>query len=518
MIRYVITACLAIFMIIPGTWTSGYSEDNGIEKEAKLPSAVELMAAQKVTRVRPSEDALIRRIDSSPREYIRLRNDIIKVVSYFHQRKIDEAVVENNYIRYMFNSETEELIEETRKWRNDLPEHLPPVISQEDAENMVEGEIQCAKLFYISPESEIFHFDPVPKNPCWVITSVNRGAMTITVIDAVTGKKVGNGIPPPYTGLSIHGPDWEDCDNSEPLWEKHATNAHDWFEKMGYSTIQIGSATQSQIQSHIQSDSTAMFYELDHGGATRFHNRCEDDTYASEIETWISNYASMPFAFIGSCGGLSSMGDGTFEYEFRKGLGYDTVVVGYDDMSGNACATDCWSHAIAWQTELFSRMNDGYTVGQAFAYANIAFPDCTDDGHDCMRISGDINLKVAGSGISKVGRSKCGQLYNAPPLYLSPLPGRESRIHCRPHYIRCNCYVPSGYWLTVNPTSSYPFTDLLFLNNSKFTVYGIYFSADATDGEVTFVSEQDRTKGMKLLYKTGGQIKIMNGGEFRVYQ
>jgi len=521
--KYILITCLVVILTVAGGMTLVHAGDQAADDKIKIPGATELMAAQKVDKVRSNQDPLLQMVETSSREFTRLRNDLIKVVSYFHQRKIDEAIVEKNYVRYMFNSETEELIEETRKWRDDLPEHLPPIISPEEAESMAEGDIQCVKLYYISPSSEIFHFDPVPKNPCWIITSIIGDSMTITVIDAITGKKVGNGVPPPYEGLSIHGPDREDppkhhCDNSNPLWYDHAKNAHDWFETMGYDTIRIGSATQSEVQSHIQSDTTAMFYELDHGGSTIFQNRCEDYITASAIESWISSYASMPFAFIGSCGGLSSTTDGTFAYEFRKGLNYDTVVVGYDDMSGSACALDCWGNAIAWQTELFSRMNNGYTVGQAYAYANAAYPDCTNDGHNCMRIVGDTNLKVAGSGVSKVQRSKCGALYNAPPLYLSPFPGRESRTYNRPHYIRGNCNVPSGCYLTITPSNSNPYVDLLFLNNSKLTVYGTFLSADATNGEVTFVSEQDRSKGIKLPKNSGGQIKMYNGGELKVYK
>jgi hypothetical protein len=261
-----------------------------------------------------------------------------------------------------------------------------------------------------------------------------------------------------------------------------------------------------------------MFYELDHGGSTYFKNRCEDDTYASEIETWISSYASMPFAFIGSCGGLSSTGDGTFAHEFRKGIDYDSTVVGYDDMAGAACADDCWNNAIAWQTELFSRMNSGYSVGQAYSYANLAYPDCTNQSHFCMRIEGDINLRVAGTGVPKVSRSLCGQIYDEPPSYFSPLPGRENRLFSRAHYIRCNSYVPAGYWLTISPSTTHPYADLLFLNNSKLSVSGNFLKADAVDGEVTFVAEQDTSKGMKLLNQHGGQLIIYAGGEIKIHE
>ena len=122
-----------------------------------------------------------------------------------------------------------------------------------------------------------------------------------------------------------------------------------------------------------------------------------------------------------------------------------TIVVGYCGMSWAQCKDDCWGDAIEWQTELFTRMNDGYTVGSAYSYANLAFPDCTDQGHNCMRIAGDTHLIFGGPTYPKIRRSKCVAIYNAPPWYVSPLYAVASRYFTRAHHIRCNSYVPSGY-------------------------------------------------------------------------
>ncbi|MCD4722176.1 MAG: hypothetical protein K8S13_20285 [Desulfobacula sp.] len=477
--------------------------------------------AQIVDTIRPIDDPRLRKAENTDRVFIRLENMLLNRVSFFHQRKIGQAIVEKNFIRYKFNTETSEKTEETRKWRNDLPDKLPPIIDQSRAESQVNGEILSIRLIYISPESEIFKITPVPENPCWIIRTRIDDSRKVIIIDAVSGEYLGQGLPAPYEGFSMHGPDHPpDCDDNNPLWYSHAQNAHNWFETMDYDTIRDGSAYGSVVQSHIQSDSTVMFYELDHGGATSFKNRCDDDILASEIDTWINGYAPMGFAFIGSCMGLSSTGNGTFEHEFRKeGLAQDTVVVGYNGMSLSVCEDDCWGHAIAWQTKLFSEMNDGHTVAYAYAQANLDYPDCTDEGRFCMLYRGDGNLKFAGTGVPKVKRSISGSIYNiviTSPIYLdiSPLPGVPSRFYHRPYFVRASITVPSTKHLTLNTTSTNKYIDLAFLNSAKLIMDGTYLNANGSHGGVKFVSGINQNKGMQF----NGEFKMYDGGEIRVYE
>lgn len=499
-----IIICLIAFLAMTGFLSPAYSEE-----EPKM--AVEL-----VDMVAPSEDDLLSSVDKSDRVFTRLENTKLKIVSYFHRRKIGEAIVEKDFIRYQFNTDTEELIEKTIRWREGLPEKVTPVTSQDQAESMVEGEVTSSHLYIISPESEIFRIKPTPKNPCWIVWSIDGDRKILTVIDAMTGEKLGYGIPPPYEGFSLGGPDHGSCD---PYYTAYAENAEDWFETMGYNTEMVDCPNDAKVQSHIQSDSTAMFYELAHGDSNDFRNECYDDAkiLATQVDTWIGSYATMAFAFIGSCGGMCSTGDDTFSYEFRKGSSVDAVTVGYCGMGDWQCS-DCWPDAIDWQTELFTWMNNGYTVGYAYYRANLAYPGCADDGHNCMRIAGDTGLRFAGTyggkSVPEVKRSKCGAIYNAPPWYFSPLPSVASRSYTRAHHIRCDSNVPYGTWLTIGTSSSYPYNEVAFVNNSKLTVYGIYLSADGSNGEISFVSAQDRNKGMKF----SGELKVYTGGEIKIYE
>ena len=143
------------------------------------------------------EDDLLKKLETSDKEF--KKYEIGDAIVYYHQRMIDEAIVEFDYIRYSFDKNTKELIEKGIHWRDYLPEHLPPIISREQAESMVRGEIDSAALYFIDPESNVFPIKPTPRNPCWVVwlTGDTGYIEDVVVIDAVEGKIVGQGIPPP---------------------------------------------------------------------------------------------------------------------------------------------------------------------------------------------------------------------------------------------------------------------------------------------------------------------------------
>ncbi len=316
----------------------------------------------------------------------------------FHsQRYIGQAEVEKDQIVYHFDRQTSEHKNTIRHWRSDLPDTLPPIISIHEAMAKVQHP-DGARLVYISPDSDIFPLDPIPSNPCWVVRNLGEGGLELIVIDAVTGQELGFGIAPPATAYSMTGPtDYNPCSGN---WNEWADSARDWFNTMGYSTDRITWPSRANIQSHIQSSSIALFYELAHGGSTYFSSGCQsngnfyENTYASDIETWITAYSKMRFTFVGSCEGLCNTGDNTFAYEFSKGSTNDTVAVGYCHMDATYCET-CWSNSIAWQNKLFERMNAGDTIRQAFNAANAAYPACVGNASgDCTRFYGDTALKA----------------------------------------------------------------------------------------------------------------------------
>ena len=97
---------------------------------------------------------------------------------------------------------TKELKKKIIHWRDDLPEHLPPVISKEQAESIAGG--GSATLRFVSPDFFVSPPEQAPKNPCWVVW-IDKGDVyglgysiyNITIVDAVEGKILGYGLPPP---------------------------------------------------------------------------------------------------------------------------------------------------------------------------------------------------------------------------------------------------------------------------------------------------------------------------------
>ncbi len=318
------------------------------------------------------------------------RLDIGEKIVFFRQRMIDGAVIEKDYDLYHFHRETGELLKRDIRHRKDLPEHFDIRVPQADAEWLAGGRTLFSILKMISPDSDVYPIDPAPKNPCWVVRCKEEGAIRIKVIDAVTGEYLGDGIAPPYEGFALTGP-WYDypCSGS---WSSWSGNAQEWFNTMGYNCEEIVWPTQAQVASRIQNNTVGMFYELAHGGSAYFASGCSggsafEYTYSSEVESWISSYPKMPFTFIGSCEGMCSVGNGTFSYVFRKGSSQDAVTVGYCGMSEYYCDT-CWDYSISWQNSLFSRMNAGWTVKDAFDQAQADYPACA-GSNNCMRFAGD---------------------------------------------------------------------------------------------------------------------------------
>jgi hypothetical protein len=315
---------------------------------------------------------------------------------YYHQRTIGEAVVEKDRIVYQLDPETGELIARKSHWRDDLPEALPePLLSREAVEALVPGEVLFSRLYVISPESDVFPFDPTPTNPCWAVRSVDEnGVQIITVVDAVEGAILGNGVPPPYGGFSLTGP-WYfyPC---EGAWDAWSGNAESWFEYMGYSTDHIIWPTTNEVRDAVRSTQVAVFYELAHGWSYGFSGGCANgqapiDIVPSQIESWIADYGKMPFTFIGSCGGICDTGDGTFSHEFRKGSFEETATAGYCNMAEPFCEY-CWNSSIDWQDAFFGYASMGYAVKDALDLANADYPEC--GGPACMRFAGDPDFAI----------------------------------------------------------------------------------------------------------------------------
>lgn len=123
------------------------------------------------------------------------RYDRGRVTVFFHQRVVDEAIVEGDFLNYCFDTESEELIAKFSRWSENLPEALPKVISESEAFRIASGG-EYAELYYLSPDSVIYR--PAPETPVWVVWHAHEPGRwgNVTVIDAVTGEFMASGIPP----------------------------------------------------------------------------------------------------------------------------------------------------------------------------------------------------------------------------------------------------------------------------------------------------------------------------------
>jgi len=146
------------------------------------------------TVIAGNED-LIKKYETDEKKF--QRYEIGDKIVYFHQRMIDSAIVEKDFINYQFDIDTLKLINKTRHWRDGLPEHITIKIKKKEAESMSKGVVTSSELYIISPESDVFPLDPVPENPCWVVRSISNNGAVITIIDAFTGEFQGHGLSPP---------------------------------------------------------------------------------------------------------------------------------------------------------------------------------------------------------------------------------------------------------------------------------------------------------------------------------
>ena len=342
--------------------------------------------------VTPSEDELLGKYEKSDRPFKKSVSN--RTITYVHYRGIDGVPVDRDHRIYVFDKNTKALIRKAIYSRDALPEHLPPVIPKEQAESIAGG--GSATLRFVSPQFFVSPPEQAPKNPCWIVwktikTENGIPYYNITIVDAVEGKILGYGIPPPTAGFSFSGP--QNVSNCSGVWTELYQNAESWFNTMGYPTEAEVYPNEVKVRSHIQSYETAMFYEVAHGSSYSFDNDCSDSITADEIHNWIADYPKMPFTFLASCGGMCEIGSGTFSYEFRKGSSEDTVTVGYCGMGGLPCNQTCWyDNATYWQDAMFNYMNQGWTVKDAFDQACNEYPGCRDPG--CVQFAGDTNFKV----------------------------------------------------------------------------------------------------------------------------
>lgn len=316
------------------------------------------------------------------------RYQIGRRLVFFQPRKIGEAIVEKDFLNYQFDRQTGELLKTIRRWRPGLTDQLPELkISQVEAETQAEGEVLFSKLYLLAPDSDVFPLEPAPKNPCWIVRSQRGEEILVTIIDAVTGGKLGYGVPPPTgeVNSSLTGP----CDCSygcQITWSTWYQNAAQWFALMGYESAAAACPAKAAIQRQLKNPQTRLFYEIAHGDSQSFRNNCQERIYAADIQNWLADRSQINFSFLGSCGAMCQAGPGTLAYELRKGLDKNAVSLGYCGMMEAKCEP-CMVYSFLWQNAFSQYLFQGEAVKEAFEKALADYPMCL--SANCLRFSGD---------------------------------------------------------------------------------------------------------------------------------
>jgi hypothetical protein len=336
--------------------------------------------------VTPGSDPLLGRYEKGDKEFIRC--EIGNKIVYFHQRMLKGAIVENDFTVYQFDMQTEELLCLRVNRRENIPVFSVPVISKEEAEAMVAGDVLFSRLLLISPESDVYPLEPTPENPCWIVRHVKSNDIILAVIDSITGEFLGNGISPPQKGYAFTGP----TDATPPCsgsWNAWTVNADTWFGKWGYPSTSAIWPNNLAIKSKVRDTAIKLIYEFGHGDSYSFISACQQFTNAQNVEDWLAVTPKKTFVFLGHCEGMCQTGDNTLSYEYRKGSLIDTVTVGYCHMQSPACS-NCWDNSLKWQDRMFNYIYQNYTVKDAFDQATADYPMCS----GCVRYIGDNSLAL----------------------------------------------------------------------------------------------------------------------------
>lgn len=287
----------------------------------------------------------------------------------YWQHHIEEVVVKNDAIIIHTDPLTREVLYSQNTWSEIEKEIIP----SENHEWVMDDVWYQQQVIFVDEEDTngFYTVDESVTYPlvCWEV----RHRDGTTILYDAPGHIIGSGVPAPSKGFSLSGFN----ENSWPdPWVEYRQNADIWFSKWCNPSVSRSLPSPSQISAFVSDPEMMFFYELAHGDQYSFQADSIGSSYYADgqtaytVEKDVQNREPFTFAFIGSCHGLTSVEEGTFSYEFRKGEIVETVTVGFDHME--SCPG--WEYGYYWQDLMFDYMDQGYTIKESFDLATAYYP------------------------------------------------------------------------------------------------------------------------------------------------
>ena len=299
----------------------------------------------------------------------------------YWQHEVNGVEVKNDFILLHLSLDNK-TVDYLKNWRDDIPIFY----------FNVSWNMSFKPSFYYWKEKVIFlekndtgyfytFFNEV-KYPviCWEVRYIDGR----TILYSPEGEPIGKGIPAPSEkAFCMNGFCSDEYPGGYMPWRR---NAQSWFKKWDLSAIGYSQPSRETISYYIQDPKTTYFYELAHGSYTSFRTRKHESYTVSHLSEDMRYRAPLRFAFIGSCEGMTETGPGTFSYTFRKGRIKNTVTIGYTGMA----ESEGWQYSLEWQDYMFGKMDEGYTMKEAFDLACSYYPEIS----NAVKFVGDKNLTV----------------------------------------------------------------------------------------------------------------------------
>lgn len=306
---------------------------------------------------------------------------------------VNGVYVKNDSILLHLDIEFEDVIKYQKSWAD-----IERTLSNHE-EITFEPENYVQKQLVAFPDEEdctfYYTFYNLQEYPliCWEVTYADG---SIIFYD-LPGKEIGYSIQMPSNGFSMSGHNHLPGGNEDP-WKGWRENADSYFQEWCGSADSISLPLASTVTSYVSDPSVEIFYEIAHGDYERF--RCArypaKEIYYHSTGSWfycaqndMAGRSPMWFAFIGSCGGMDETGPGSFSDEFRKGQMKNTVTIGYTDMS-----TPAWYKSFVWQDFMFTKMDEGEKIYDAFLAACAEYPILYEPDDPKVAFVGDENITI----------------------------------------------------------------------------------------------------------------------------